>query len=89
MLVVALPVSAQQLALTIHDGVVNLTATGVPVRQVLTEWATVGGTRIVGAERLAGAPLTLRLENVPEAKALEMILRGAAGFVAAPRAGAG
>lgn len=85
MLLVALPVSAQQVALEIHDGMVTLTANGATVRQVLTEWGRVGGTRVVGAERLSNAPLTLRLENVPEAKALDIILRGAAGFLAATR----
>lgn len=85
-LLVALPVSAQQLTLDIHDGLVTLVANGAPVRQVLAEWAKVGGTKVVGAERLSGAPVTLRLENVPEAKALDIILRGAAGYLAATRA---
>ncbi|MGD9901920.1 MAG: hypothetical protein AB7U83_00515 [Vicinamibacterales bacterium] len=82
----ALPAAAQQLSLQIRDGQVSMTATNVPVRQVLAEWARVGGTRVVGAERIAGQPLTLTLENVPEAKALDIILRGAAGYMAATRA---
>ena len=82
----ALPASAQQLTLQIHDGLVTMTASAVPVRQILAEWARVGGTKVVGAERIAGQPLTLTLENVPEAKALDTILRGAAGYVAAARA---
>jgi hypothetical protein len=82
----ALPASAQQLSLQIRDGLVTMTASAVPVRQVLAEWARVGGTRIVGAERIPAQPLTLTLENVPEAKALDIILRGAAGYVAATRA---
>jgi hypothetical protein len=82
---VAAPVWAQQLTLDIRDGLVTLDAQNVPVRQVLAEWARVGGTKVVGAERLAGAPLTLRLEGVPEAKALDIVLRGAAGYMAAAR----
>ncbi|MGE0813003.1 MAG: hypothetical protein AB7O28_25920 [Vicinamibacterales bacterium] len=82
---VALPASAQQLVLDIKDGLVTMQATNVPVRQVLAEWGRVGGTRIVGAERLAGPPLTLQFEGVPEAKALDIVLRSAAGYVAAPR----
>lgn len=82
----ALPASAQQLSLQIRDGLVTMTATGVPVRQVLAEWGRIGGTRVVGAERIPAQPLTLTLENVPEAKALDIILRGAAGYVAATRA---
>jgi hypothetical protein len=79
------PVWAQQLTLDIRDGLVTLDASNVPVRQVLAEWARVGGTKVVGAERLGGAPLTLRLEAVPEAKALDIVLRGAAGYMAATR----
>ena len=82
----ALPASAQQLSLQIRDGLVTMTASAVPVRQVLAEWARIGGTKVVGAERIPAQPLTLTLENVPEAKALDIILRGAAGYVAATRA---
>jgi hypothetical protein len=82
----ALPASAQQLTLQIHDGLVTMSASSVPVRQILAEWARVGGTKVVGAERIAGQPLTLTFENVPEAKALDIILRGAAGYMAAERA---
>jgi len=84
-LAVALPASAQQLTLDIRDGLVTMTATNVPVRQVLAEWARVGGTRVVGADRIAGAPLTLSFEALPEAKALDIVLRGAAGYMAAAR----
>lgn len=82
----ALPASAQQLSLQIRDGLVTMTATGVPVRQVLAEWGRIGGTHVAGAERIPAQPLTLTLENVPEAQALDIILRGAAGYVAATRA---
>jgi hypothetical protein len=82
---VALPASAQQLALDIRDGLVTMQATNVPVRQVLAEWARVGGTRVVGADRLTGPPVTLQFEGMAEAKALDILLRGAAGYVAAPR----
>jgi hypothetical protein len=85
-LATALPAAAQQLTLQIRDGLVTMHAASVPVRQVLAEWARVGGTRVVGAERIAGPPLTLTFEGVPEAKALDIILRGAAGYVAATRA---
>ena len=84
-LLIALPAAAQQLSLDIRDGLVTLQATNVPVRQVLAEWARVGGTKVVGGERLGGAPLTLSLEGVPEGKALDIVLRGAAGYMAAAR----
>lgn len=85
-LLVARPAVAQQLSLEIRDGLVTLHATNVAVRQVLAEWARVGGTRVVGAERVSGPPLTLSLEGVPEGKALDIVLRGAAGYMAATRA---
>ena len=84
-LAVALPAQAQQLTLDIRDGLVTMSATNVPVRQVLAEWARVGGTRVVGGDRITGAPLTLVLEGMPEAKALDIVLRGAAGYMAAAR----
>lgn len=81
----ALPANAQQLSLQISGGRVTLDATNVPARQILAEWARVGGTKVVGAEKIAGAPLTLKLVDTPEKQALDIILRNVAGFIAAPR----
>jgi len=64
---------------------VSVDANSVPLRSILTEWGKVGGTTIVGAERISGAPLTIKLVDVSEAKALESILRSVAGYMAAPR----
>lgn len=88
-LLLAVPAWGQQLSLDIRDGLVTLHASNVPARQILAEWGRIGGTRIVGAERVVGAPLTLSLDGVPEAKALDIVLRGAAGYMAAARAVAG
>jgi hypothetical protein len=82
----AQPVHAQQLSLEIRDGRVTLDATNVPVRQILAEWAKVGDTMVVNGERVAGAPVTLRLVDVPEKQALEIVLRNVAGYMAAARA---
>jgi Wiskott-Aldrich syndrome protein len=57
----------------------------VTVREILAEWARVGQTRIVNGEKLAGGPVTLELNDVPEAQALDAVLRSAAGYVMAPR----
>ena len=81
----ALPANAQQVNLKISDGRVTLDATNVPARQILAEWARIGGTRIVGAEKITGAPLTLKFVDMPERQALDIILRNVAGFIAAPR----
>ena len=84
--VVAVPVMGQSsLKLEIRDGLVNLDATAVPARQILAEWARVGGTKVVGSEKITGSPLTLKLENTPESQALDIILRNVAGYMAAPR----
>jgi hypothetical protein len=84
-LAAAWPAHAQQMTLQIKDGHVSLEANAVPVRQILAEWARVGGTKIVGAEKIIGAPLTLHIVNMPERQALDIILRNVAGFMAAPR----
>lgn len=84
-LVTVLPASAQQLKLSFNDGRVSLDAASVPVRTILTEWAKLGGTKVIGGERITGSPLTLKLDNVPEAQALEIVLRSVAGYMAAPR----
>jgi hypothetical protein len=80
----ALPATAQ-VNLTISNGHVTLDATNVPARQILAEWARVGGTKVVGAEKITGAPLTLKFVDMPERQALDIILRNVAGFIAAPR----
>lgn len=75
-----------EVKITISDGKVSVDAKDATVRQILTEWARVGQTRIVNAERVTGAPLTLYLVQVPEAEALDVVLRSASGYLAAPRA---
>lgn len=78
--------SAQSVSLTLHDGRVTLITQNATPAAILAEWARQGQMRVVDAERIPGAPLTLRLENVGEREALDIVLRGAAGYVAAPRA---
>lgn len=85
LLAAAAPLDADQLKLAIADGRVTLSADNVPVRRILEEWSRVGQTRIVNLEKLAGPPVTLRLEDVPEAQALAILLRSASGYLAAPR----
>jgi hypothetical protein len=85
MLLTASPVFAE-FHLTMHDGRVSLVAKDATVRQILTEWARVGGTKIVNVEKIPGGPVTLVLENVTEMQALEVLLRPLSGYIAAPRA---
>jgi hypothetical protein len=84
-LLFAIPANAGELKLSINAGRVTVIATNVPVSQVLQEWARVGHTKIVNAERIMGPPVTVQLVNVPEKEALDIILRSASGYVAAPR----
>src|SRR5205823_6221728 len=71
--------------ITIHDGVVSLTATDATVRQILAEWGRVGQTKIVNGDRVPGGPVTLQLTDMPEERALEILLRSISGYLAAPR----
>lgn len=84
-LVAVLPASAQQLKLVFNDGRVSLDAASVPVGTILVEWAKLGGTKVIGGERITGSPLTIKLDNVPESQALEIVLRSVAGYMVAPR----
>jgi hypothetical protein len=78
------PASAE-VQLTIQGGRVSLVAKDATLRQILAEWARVGQTKIVNAERVPGGPLTLQLTDVPEEQALDTLLRPLSGYVAAPR----
>lgn len=79
------PASAD-VQISIRDGQVSIAARDASVRQILTEWARVGRTKIVNVERIPGGPMTIELKNVPEKDALDMLLRSISGYIAAPRA---
>ena len=76
---------AQQIDLRIENGLVTLDAENAPVSMILSEWARVGATRVVNGELVGGDPVTLQLDDVPEAEALDIVLRGAGGYVIAIR----
>lgn len=76
---------AQQMKLQIDNGRVTLEAQNVPVRQILAEWARVGGAKIVNGDKVVGAPLTIQLQGVPERQALDIILRNVSGYMLAAR----
>ena len=77
---------AGELKLTLNSGRATLIASDVTLRQILDEWARIGKTTIVNGDKLAGVNLTLQLVDVPEREALEVLLRTASGYIAAPRA---
>jgi hypothetical protein len=71
--------------LTLQDGRVSIVAKDATVRQILTEWARVGQTKIVNVEKIPGPPMTLELTNMPEQQALDLLLRTVSGYMAAAR----
>src|SRR5476651_97192 len=77
--------AAADVQLTMQNGRVSLVAKDVTVRQILTEWARVGHTKIVNVERIPGGLISLELIDVPEAQALEVLLRTLSGYITAPR----
>ena len=81
----AVSTASADVHLTMQNGRVSLVAKDATVRQILTEWARVGQTKIVNVERVPGGPVTLELTNVPEAQALEVLLRTLSGYITAPR----
>jgi hypothetical protein len=84
-LIAASPASAD-VHLTMQNGRISIVAKDATVRQILTEWARVGQTKIVNVERIPGGPMSIELNDVPESQALEVLLRAMSGYIAAPRA---
>ena len=80
----AAPAVAGEVTLTINNGLVTVIANDVPVSRILSEWARVGQTKIVNGEKLMSL-VSLELIDVPEKKALEIVLRSASGYMAAER----
>ena len=81
----AQPASAGALSFSLKDGRITILAYNVTLREILTEWARLGRVSITGSEALGGAPITVELTDVPEAKALEVLLRSVSGYVALSR----
>lgn len=79
--------SAQQVRLEFKDGNVTLRAENAPIRTILAEWSRRGSTQIINGDRVTGSPVTLELTNVPERQALDVLLRGVAGFMIGRREG--
>ena len=71
---------------SMHDGRVTIVAKDATLRQIMSEWARVGQTKVVNVERIPGGPMTLELKDVPEDQALDILMRSLSGYLAAPRA---
>lgn len=86
LLAVAVPAAAAgEVMVQFHEGLVTLRARDASLREILQEWSRVGQTRLVNINVAPGEPLTLELTRVPEKQAIDVLLRSAAGYVAAPR----
>jgi hypothetical protein len=79
------PAAAGELKLTMQNGRVTIVADNVPLRQILQEWARVGKTQIVNGDKIPGPNITLQLIDASERDALDVLLRSASGYIAAPR----
>ena len=79
------PASAGDLKLSMQNGRVTIIADNVPLRQILQEWARVGQAKILNADKMNGPAITLQLVDAPERDALDILLRSASGYIAAPR----
>ena len=79
------PAARAEVQLSLGNGRVTILAKDATVRQILAEWARVGKTRIINAERVPGGPITLELKDVYETEALDVLLRTLSGYLAAPR----
>jgi hypothetical protein len=82
----ALPLEAQQsIELEFNAGQVSLNARNASARVILSEWARLGGATIVNGADVVGPALTIELVDMPEQQALDILLRGTAGYLLAPR----
>ena len=82
---IAPPALAGEVTVTIANGRATIIAKDAAIREILAEWARVGDTRMVNAEKLQGGPVTLQLVDLPEKEALDILLRSAAGYITGPR----
>lgn len=82
---VALPAAGQSVKISFHGGKIDLAAENASLRAILSEWARVGGTRVVNADRVAGPPVTVEFKDAYEQQALEALLRGVSGYIVGPR----
>jgi hypothetical protein len=79
---------AQQLKLTFDSKCVSVVAQDVTAGEVLGEWARLGATKVVNAHLLDAERLSLQLDCVPEAEAIERVLESADGFMVRRRSDA-
>ena len=86
---VFVPPASADVRVSFSNGRVTIVATDASVPEILAEWARVGGSTFVDAEKIpARERLTLRIEDQRELDALDVLLRSVAGYMVAPVASA-
>jgi len=86
MLAVASVRAAGTVHVSMHDGLVTVSAQNATLRDILEAYAQAGQTTIGNLEKIpSSAPLTLNLTDVPEPQALDIVLRSLSGYLAVPR----
>jgi hypothetical protein len=76
---------ADPVELSLHDGLLSLTATNATPAEIFQAWSRAGGVLVVNAEKMPATPVTLTIENVPEEQALDTLLRAVSGYMARRR----
>jgi hypothetical protein len=86
----ALPANATagELKVAMNGGLVTIIADDVPLSSVLAEWARIGQTKVINGEQIF-TRVTFHIVDTPERKALDIVLRSVAGYMAAERTVAG
>jgi len=78
--------SGQSVKIAFADSRVSLAAQETPASEVLAEWSRVGRTEVLGAETVERRLVTVMLDEVSEAEALEAIIgRGGVPYLTVPR----
>lgn len=68
------------------NGTMTLVAQNATARDILNEWARVGGSKFVNVEKMLGGPIpALEFDNQPEAVVLDSLLRSTAGYIIGPK----
>ena len=78
-------VDARELKVSMNGGLVTIIADDVPLSSVLAEWARIGQTKVVNGEQIF-TRVTFHIVDMPERKALDIVLRSVAGYMTAERA---
>ena len=76
--------AADELKVSMNGGLVTIIADDVPLSSVLAEWARIGQTKVVNGEQIF-TRVTFHIVDMPERKALDIVLRSVAGYMTAER----